>query len=233
LALEEAIRRERALLEPVRAKADYLIDTTAMSTAKLRGELLRLFAPGAERVMEVSVISFGYKFGLPIEADLVFDVRFLPNPFYIDELRGKNGADPEVQRPFSTATGRRRNSSAAHAHDGLPPAALLREEGQDRPRRSRSAAQGAAPPLGGRDELVAEFYPQTGALRVSEIPPRHDKRVNAARNIAALRPGRDAGCAGLPGKRFSATGVREVVSCLFPRRPNGSSAAAPRAAMPA
>lgn len=97
LALEEAIRRERALLEPVRAKADYLIDTTAMSTAKLRGELLRLFAPGAERVMEVSVISFGYKFGLPIEADLVFDVRFLPNPFYIDELREKTGLDPEVQ----------------------------------------------------------------------------------------------------------------------------------------
>ena len=95
--LEDAVRDERRVMKPVRDRAAYIIDTTALSTAKLRDQLRTLFAseePAAQ--MAVNVISFGYKYGLPIEADLVFDVRFLPNPFYIDELRHKCGLDKEV-----------------------------------------------------------------------------------------------------------------------------------------
>lgn len=96
-SLDEAVHREKTILEPVRSRAEFVIDTTALSTAKLRGEILRLFGNGGpERAMSVSVISFGFKYGIPIEADLVFDVRFLPNPFYIAELRHQTGLDAPV-----------------------------------------------------------------------------------------------------------------------------------------
>lgn len=96
--LEEVIALERAALEPVRKVAEFIIDTSAISTAKLRGEILRMFS--TERVstaMSVSVISFGFKYGIPIEADLVFDVRFLPNPYYMTELREQTGLDEGVR----------------------------------------------------------------------------------------------------------------------------------------
>ena len=97
-SLDEAVRREREALSPVRQRAEYIIDTTALSTAKLRGEVLRLFGSGGPAAgMTVNVISFGFKHGIPIEADLVFDVRFLPNPFYIKELRDQTGLDEPVR----------------------------------------------------------------------------------------------------------------------------------------
>ena len=97
-SLEEAVRAERRALEPIRARADYIIDTTALSTAKLRGALLQEFGGGERaREMSVSVISFGFKYGIPIEADLVFDVRFLPNPYYVEELRSLTGLEPAVR----------------------------------------------------------------------------------------------------------------------------------------
>ena len=97
--LEEAISLERKMLAPLRNRAEYIIDTTNLSTAKLRGELRRLFARGgtAEGRMEVRVSSFGFKFGLPMEADLVFDVRFVPNPDYVAELRPRTGLDGAVR----------------------------------------------------------------------------------------------------------------------------------------
>ena len=97
-SLSGAVDREIALMEPVRARSDYLIRTTAMSIAKLRGELLQIFGGGGEQTaMSVNVVSFGFKYGLPIEADLVFDVRFLPNPFYIAELKEQTGLDEGVR----------------------------------------------------------------------------------------------------------------------------------------
>ena len=97
IPLEEAVSREQELLRPVRERADYIIDTSTLSTAKLRGELLHLFdAQGRKGGLSVSVTSFGFKHGLPMEADLVFDVRFMPNPYYIRELRDKTGLDQEV-----------------------------------------------------------------------------------------------------------------------------------------
>lgn len=98
LSIEEAVRRERALLAPVRERADFVLDTTAFSTAKLRSELLSIFGGGdARQTLNVSVMSFGFKNGLPLEADLVFDVRFLPNPYYVPELKGKTGLDEPVR----------------------------------------------------------------------------------------------------------------------------------------
>ncbi|MGI5970852.1 MAG: RNase adapter RapZ [Oscillospiraceae bacterium] len=97
LGLAEAVRRERIMLEPLRNMAHYLINTTTYSIADLRAEILRLFSEDVKRTMPVKVCSFGYKHGLPADADLVFDVRFLPNPYYIDELRNLTGLDEEVR----------------------------------------------------------------------------------------------------------------------------------------
>ena len=93
-SLEEAVKKERAMMAPVKERADFVIDTSRTSTAQLRGELLRLF--GQEGAMTVSVTSFGFKYGLPLEADLVFDVRFMPNPFYMEDLRPRTGLDQAV-----------------------------------------------------------------------------------------------------------------------------------------
>ncbi len=96
--LTAAVERERQLLEPIRNRANAIIDTSALSTAKLRGEVINLVAGDLkDRAMTVTVVSFGFKFGLPVEADLVFDVRFLPNPYYIPELRNLTGLDSEVR----------------------------------------------------------------------------------------------------------------------------------------
>lgn len=96
-SLDEAVHQERAILEPVRRRADFIVDTTTFTNAKLRGELQRLFGTGEPgQAMGVNVTSFGFKYGIPIEADLVFDVRFLPNPYYVAELRNKTGLDEEV-----------------------------------------------------------------------------------------------------------------------------------------
>lgn len=96
-SLAEAVERERTMMESVRARADFIIDTSRTSTAQLRAELLRLFDGKDEKSgLVVSVTSFGFKYGLPMEADLVLDVRFMPNPFYIDELRHQTGLDAPV-----------------------------------------------------------------------------------------------------------------------------------------
>ena len=96
--LEQAISQERAKLSGLKERADYIIDTSVMSTAKLKGELIRLYGRGqTNQGMIVEVTSFGFKHGLPREADLVFDVRFLPNPYYILSLRNQTGLDQGVR----------------------------------------------------------------------------------------------------------------------------------------
>ena len=96
-SLEDAVERERELMEPVKQRADFVINTTQLSTARLRKELLRIFnGEGEQAGMTVNVTSFGFKYGLPLEADLVLDVRFMPNPFYIEELRRQTGLDKPV-----------------------------------------------------------------------------------------------------------------------------------------
>ena len=85
------------MLAPVRAQADLVLDTSAFSTAKLRSTLLTLLGSGSGGGLHVTVLSFGFKNGLPPEADLVLDVRFLPNPYYVPELKKGTGLDAAVR----------------------------------------------------------------------------------------------------------------------------------------
>jgi UPF0042 nucleotide-binding protein len=94
--LAEAIAREAALLAPVRDSADKIIDTSQLSSGTLRTHLEGILTGAGRRPMVVTVMSFGFKYGLPLESDLVFDVRFLPNPFHIAELRALSGLDGPV-----------------------------------------------------------------------------------------------------------------------------------------
>lgn len=96
--VEDGVRKERKVLENVRKIADYVIDTTHLLTRELKEELDRIFVQNEEyNSLMITVMSFGFKHGIPVDADLVFDVRFLPNPFYIDQLKEKTGNDKEVQ----------------------------------------------------------------------------------------------------------------------------------------
>lgn len=96
--VEDGVRREKQILESIRRQADYVIDTSNLLTRELKEELDRIFVRNEEyNSLMVTVMSFGFKHGIPADADLVFDVRFLPNPFYIDELKTKTGNDREVQ----------------------------------------------------------------------------------------------------------------------------------------
>ena len=94
----EAIVRERAVLDPLKARADVVVDTTELNVHQLKARILELFSDEAERhQLRVSVVSFGYKHGLPLDVDLVFDVRFLPNPHWVDSLRPLTGRDAAVR----------------------------------------------------------------------------------------------------------------------------------------
>ena len=96
--IEDGIRKEREILTEIKKKADYIIDTSKLLTRELKEELDRIFVQNGEyNNLMVSIVSFGFKHGIPTDADLVFDVRFLPNPFYIDELKFLTGNDKGVQ----------------------------------------------------------------------------------------------------------------------------------------
>ena len=94
-SLEDAVRREVSALASVRERADYIINTTGLSSAMLQSRIRELLSR-TEKRFSITVTAFGYKYGLPIDADLVFDVRFLPNPYYISELRPLSGLDDKV-----------------------------------------------------------------------------------------------------------------------------------------
>ncbi|MDD6691420.1 MAG: RNase adapter RapZ [Lachnospiraceae bacterium] len=96
--VEDGIRREREILKNIKSKADYVIDTSNLLTRELRQELIRIFQDNKHyNSLMISVMSFGFKYGIPADADLVFDVRFLPNPYYIDTLKHLTGNDKPVQ----------------------------------------------------------------------------------------------------------------------------------------
>lgn len=95
--LLDSIHKEREILSDVRTRAQYIIDTSRLSPAEFKEELSTIFTDESTyKGIVVEVMSFGFKHGLPIDVDLVFDVRFLPNPYYIDELREKTGLDSKV-----------------------------------------------------------------------------------------------------------------------------------------
>lgn len=96
-SLEQAVRLEREMLRPVKEVSDYVIDTSNIPVASLKTRIADLFLQHDSDAIAVHCISFGFKHGLPLEADLVFDVRCLPNPFYIDALRNLTGLDAPVR----------------------------------------------------------------------------------------------------------------------------------------
>lgn len=103
------IRRERNMLAGLRARADRILDTTALTAKQLRDEVRASFTPGGEAgVLHLALISFGFKYGLPAEADLVWDARFLPNPFWVAALRSLTGLDDEVRDYVLAAESSRR-----------------------------------------------------------------------------------------------------------------------------
>ncbi|MBT6372578.1 MAG: RNase adapter RapZ [Acidimicrobiaceae bacterium] len=95
--LEEAIEDERTLMEPVRAAADLVLDTSDLNVHELRDQVARLYGESDDRPMRTTITSFGYKHGLPRDADLILDCRFLPNPHWIPELRPLTGLDGPVR----------------------------------------------------------------------------------------------------------------------------------------
>ena len=96
IPVSEAITKERQILQPLRERAKYVIDTSLLSTAQNRERVSSLFLQKGQCAMSINVVSFGFKYGIPTDADLVFDVRFLPNPFYIDDLKPLTGNDKPV-----------------------------------------------------------------------------------------------------------------------------------------
>ncbi|HNY00275.1 MAG TPA: RNase adapter RapZ [Oscillospiraceae bacterium] len=96
--IEDAIRREAELLTPVRARADYVVNTSNLTLGRLQQRIFSLFGGEARQSgITVNITAFGYKYGVPMDADLMFDVRFLPNPYYVDALREKSGLDEPVR----------------------------------------------------------------------------------------------------------------------------------------
>ena len=97
ISTEEAVQKEEDLLAPIKRSADYVVNSSSMTLGVLQNRLFSLFAgEGRKRGLDVTVMSFGFKHGIPLDADLVFDARFLPNPFYVDELRPLSGLDRPV-----------------------------------------------------------------------------------------------------------------------------------------
>ena len=96
-SLEQAVQLERSVLRPVKERADYIIDTSYLSPAQLKERISSLFLGDASDALKIHCLSFGFKFGLPAEADLVSDVRCLPNPFYVESLKHLTGLDKPVQ----------------------------------------------------------------------------------------------------------------------------------------
>ena len=95
-SISEAISAEREMIAPFKQRADFSIDTTYLSSKQLKDRIAGLFLGSGEKTMRIQCMSFGFKYGLPSDADLIFDVRCLPNPFYVPELKTKTGLDEPV-----------------------------------------------------------------------------------------------------------------------------------------
>lgn len=95
--IQEAIKEERAILSGIKTKANRIIDTTKLKLGELKEIISGLLEVKQAKEMQLSVVSFGYKHGLPLDADIVMDVRFLPNPYYVPELKEKTGLDKEIR----------------------------------------------------------------------------------------------------------------------------------------
>ena len=96
-SINDALAAERSILEPAKSIADYVIDSSHMTPTDCKNRICEMFLDNPGNALKVHCVSFGFKYGLPLDADMVFDVRFLPNPFYVEKLRPMSGMDAEVQ----------------------------------------------------------------------------------------------------------------------------------------
>lgn len=163
VSVEEAVAKEAELLAPVRERADYIVNTSSLTLGMLQNKLFDLFAgEGNKRRIDVTVMSFGYKHGIPMDADLVFDARFLPNPFYVDELRPMCGLDrPVAEFVFSYQQTRTFLEKLEEMLDFLLP--LYLEEGK----LTLTIAIGCT---GGRHRSVAVASALAGHLKCFGVP---------------------------------------------------------------
>ena len=226
MSMTAAIEKEREMLSGLRDRADFVVDTTGLSAAGLRERLLTLFS-GTEsgEVFEVIVQSFGFKYGIPPESDLVFDVRFLPNPYYEMSLRERNGTDPEVRDyVFRGGTADVLMRYLTGMIDFLLP---------------RYIAEGKANLIisigctGGKHRSVAitealsehlrrkEYGVVTSAPRLPEINPLRSgqakRAVQNGENICLFQPRSKTSCAGYPCSAPAARVPRFTAHCFMPR----------------
>jgi UPF0042 nucleotide-binding protein len=103
----DGIQWERKRLAPIKKMADEVFDTSSTNISQLKELLTRRLVKGRTPTMQIVIVSFGYKYGIPLDADLIFDTRFLPNPFYIDDLRDKTGKSPKVRAHVLQSRGTR------------------------------------------------------------------------------------------------------------------------------
>ena len=99
-SLNDFIKKEREILSEIRDMANYKLDTSLVNPHELRQKIVEIVEGKPDRTLKLVLESFGFKYGIPMSADFVFDARFLPNPYYIEELKSKNGTDPEVAAYF-------------------------------------------------------------------------------------------------------------------------------------
>ena len=168
-SIEEAVYREMDLLAPIRERADFIVNSSTLTLGQLQSRLFELIAPaGAKRQLEVTVEAFGFKHGIPLDADLVFDVRFLPNPYYLEELRPLTGLDrPVAQYVFDSNDARSFMAKVEDLLDFLLP--LYVEEGK----LSLLVAVGCT---GGRHRSVAIAAALTDYLKAKGISAENINR---------------------------------------------------------
>ncbi len=131
ISLKEAIVRNRQILQHVKQAANYLIDTSHLSAAQLREQIVQIFTERPETAMTVQCMSFGFKYGTPHDADIVLDARCFPNPFYVDELKTRTGLEKEVQDyVLNCEESREFQKRLYHLVDYMLP--LYRNEGKSR-----------------------------------------------------------------------------------------------------
>jgi RNase adapter protein RapZ len=162
--LLDGITRERALLHDLRGDADLVIDTTMLNVHELRAKIAAAFADAATGALHATVMSFGYKYGLPVDADLVVDCRLLPNPHWVPDLRPQNGLDPDVRDYVLGQEG------AAEFVDST--ADLLRQYQHGYLREGKHFATVAIGCTGGKHRSVAVAEELAGRLRAGGVDVR-------------------------------------------------------------
>ena len=167
--IEDAVHREMELLAPIRERADFIVNSSNLTLGQLQSRLFTLIAPaGSKRSLEVTVEAFGFKYGMPLDADLVFDVRFLPNPYYLEELRPLTGLDrPVAQYVFDSVQARTFMEKVEDLLDFLLP--LYVEEGK----LSLNIAVGCT---GGRHRSVAVASALTEYLKAKGVSAENYNR---------------------------------------------------------